>query len=63
MYIGRSLDITVLAEGVEREEEMNVLRAVGILLFQGYLFAKPAVTALPGVPWLSRAAPINTARA
>ena len=47
--IARRLDITVLAEGIETVEEMVVLRAAGISLMQGYLFAKPALDALPPV--------------
>jgi EAL domain-containing protein (putative c-di-GMP-specific phosphodiesterase class I) len=50
--IARELDITVLAEGVENAEELTVLRAAGISLFQGYHFAKPALMALPEVPLL-----------
>lgn len=45
--IARALDIAVIAEGVETEDELVVLRATGIALFQGYLFAKPAIEALP----------------
>ncbi|MDB5521616.1 MAG: signaling protein containing domain [Tardiphaga sp.] len=52
--IARALDITILAEGVETEDELTVLRAAGISLFQGYHFAKPALMALPDVPCLSR---------
>jgi EAL domain-containing protein (putative c-di-GMP-specific phosphodiesterase class I) len=47
--IARTLDIHVLAEGVESDEEIAVLRASGIALFQGYRFAKPALMALPDV--------------
>jgi EAL domain-containing protein (putative c-di-GMP-specific phosphodiesterase class I) len=47
--IARSLNITLLAEGVESEEELAVLRGSGITLFQGYLFAKPDLMALPAV--------------
>lgn len=50
--IARELDITVLAEGVENDHELTVLRAAGISLFQGYHFAKPALMALPDVPLL-----------
>lgn len=32
----------VLAEGVETEEEWRTLEALGVNLFQGYLFARPA---------------------
>lgn len=39
--ICRQLDIAVLAEGVETQAEADTLRAVGIRLFQGYLFARP----------------------
>jgi EAL domain-containing protein (putative c-di-GMP-specific phosphodiesterase class I) len=52
--IAQSLDITLLAEGVENEEEFAVLRGSGISLFQGYLFAKPALMALPPVPGINQ---------
>ncbi|MFD0740131.1 EAL domain-containing protein [Lysobacter koreensis] len=45
----RELGCTVLAEGVETVEEYQTLRAMGITLFQGYLFATPALEALPTV--------------
>jgi EAL domain-containing protein (putative c-di-GMP-specific phosphodiesterase class I) len=51
--IARTLDIKVLAEGVENELELGVLRAAGISLFQGYHFAKPELMGLPAVPLLS----------
>jgi EAL domain-containing protein (putative c-di-GMP-specific phosphodiesterase class I) len=51
--IARELDITVLGEGVESDDELTVLRAAGISLFQGYHFAKPALMALPDVPLLN----------
>ena len=51
--IARELDITVLGEGVENADELAVLRAAGISLFQGYHFAKPALMALPEVPLLN----------
>ncbi|MGV7033854.1 EAL domain-containing protein [Methylobacterium symbioticum] len=47
--MARELGITVLAEGVETVGEMIALRAAGIQLFQGYLFAKPALSSLPPV--------------
>lgn len=53
--IARTLDIQVLAEGVENELELTVLRAAGICLFQGYHFAKPGLMKLPDVPLLSQA--------
>ena len=36
-----ALGVTVLAEGVEDQSELLSLRAAGIKLIQGYLFAKP----------------------
>ncbi len=53
--IARELGVEVLAEGVETAAEFAVLRALGIDLFQGYLFAKPQLEALPTVD-LSRIA-------
>jgi EAL domain-containing protein (putative c-di-GMP-specific phosphodiesterase class I) len=50
--IARALDIKVLAEGIESDQELTVLRAAGISLFQGYHFAKPALMTLPVVPSL-----------
>jgi EAL domain-containing protein (putative c-di-GMP-specific phosphodiesterase class I) len=50
--LGRELDIQLLAEGVETEAELTFLRMAGIRLVQGYLFAKPAVEALPFVEGL-----------
>lgn len=36
-----SLDMDVIAEGVETEEQRNILNARGCFNFQGYLFGKP----------------------
>lgn len=41
--IARSLDIDLLAEGVETKAELGCLRAAGIRLFQGWLFGEAAV--------------------
>lgn len=43
------LNISVVAEGVETMEEAVTLRDLGVRLFQGYLFAKPAVEQLPRI--------------
>lgn len=53
--IARQLGIEVIAEGVETEAELETLRAAGIHLFQGYLFAKPSVASLPAA-WLPQRA-------
>ena len=45
------LRIRVVAEGVERPEEVDALRGVGVRLFQGFLFAAPGVAMLPAVAW------------
>ncbi len=47
--IAAELDITVLAEGIETQEEFLILRESGIRLFQGYWFARPAFEELPAV--------------
>ncbi|WP_372777243.1 putative bifunctional diguanylate cyclase/phosphodiesterase [Litorivivens sp.] len=39
--IGRSLDMKVLAEGVEQDEQRQKLEAMGCHYFQGYLFSRP----------------------
>ncbi|MCP5137793.1 MAG: EAL domain-containing protein [Gammaproteobacteria bacterium] len=44
------LGIDVLAEGVETKEEFEFLKKQGIVLYQGYLFAKPGFECLPSVP-------------
>lgn len=51
--ICRELEIVVIAEGVETSAEFRVLRDLGIDHFQGYLFAKPALAALPQVDWVT----------
>lgn len=42
-----SFNVALVAEGVETIEEYATLRASGIKLMQGYLFAKPAFEELP----------------
>ncbi|MEB7504984.1 EAL domain-containing protein [Arthrobacter koreensis] len=49
LAIAGELEITVLAEGIESEEEFLVLQEAGIRLFQGYWFAQPAFEELPQV--------------
>jgi len=43
--LARELNIVLLAEGIETEAELRVLRDAGIDLFQGYYFAKPRLEA------------------
>jgi EAL domain-containing protein (putative c-di-GMP-specific phosphodiesterase class I) len=47
--ICRELGCTVIAEGIETEEEMRTMRSFGVDLMQGYLFAKPGFESLPEV--------------
>ncbi|MDO9412479.1 MAG: EAL domain-containing protein [Pseudolabrys sp.] len=61
--IARQLDIQVMAEGIETEAELAVLQAAGITLFQGYLFAKPAIGMLPPVTLLGETEPTLRASA
>lgn len=49
MVMARALGITVIAEGIETQRELSTLREAGITLFQGFLFAKPAIERLPDV--------------
>jgi EAL domain-containing protein (putative c-di-GMP-specific phosphodiesterase class I) len=44
-----SMNISVIAEGIETIEEAVALRELGVRLFQGYLFARPALERLPAV--------------
>ncbi|HET9625827.1 MAG TPA: EAL domain-containing protein [Kofleriaceae bacterium] len=45
----KTLEIGIVAEGVETADEYAFLRAQGIELFQGYLFARPGHASLPEV--------------
>jgi EAL domain-containing protein (putative c-di-GMP-specific phosphodiesterase class I) len=45
-----SLHISVIAEGIETLNEAVALRNLGVRLFQGYYFARPAIEQLPVVP-------------
>jgi EAL domain-containing protein (putative c-di-GMP-specific phosphodiesterase class I) len=44
------LHVRVIAEGIETIEEAVAMRALGVHLFQGYLFARPVMEQLPPVP-------------
>lgn len=46
-----SLNIDVVAEGIETLEEYAWLRAEGVRYMQGYLFAKPELETLPSITW------------
>jgi diguanylate cyclase (GGDEF)-like protein len=42
VQLGRSLNIQVVAEGVETQDELDALHAIGCRLVQGYHLARPA---------------------
>lgn len=50
MQVCQELGIAVIAEGVETYEEFAVLQSLGIELFQGYYFARPAFERLANIP-------------
>ena len=41
MLIAETLDLEVIAEGVEYEEQFELLKDLGVSLFQGYYFDEP----------------------
>lgn len=43
--MGKALDLTVVAEGVETEAHFKYLKSINCPLFQGYLFARPMAAA------------------
>ncbi len=50
VQVCNELGMTVVAEGIECYEEFAVLQDMGIELFQGYYFARPAFQSLAQVP-------------
>lgn len=51
LQIGESLNLDVVAEGIESEEQLNILKQQGYHVAQGYLFSKP-LNALDLTIWL-----------
>ncbi|MBG22102.1 MAG: hypothetical protein CMF22_01405 [Idiomarinaceae bacterium] len=43
MSLGRSMNLAVIAEGVETYEQFERLQELGCEFFQGYLFGKPSI--------------------
>jgi EAL domain-containing protein (putative c-di-GMP-specific phosphodiesterase class I) len=43
------MEIRLVAEGVETQEELDALRALGVRYAQGYLFARPGFEHLPAI--------------
>lgn len=46
-----SLEISVIAEGIEKPEEWMWLESAGIYQFQGFLFARPKLNGVPAIAW------------
>lgn len=46
-----ALSIQVIGEGVETQAEVDQLEAMGVHLFQGFVFARPGFESLPAVNW------------
>jgi len=53
VHVCQDLGITPIAEGIETAAELESLQTMGIALFQGYYFAKPAFEALEPVTGFS----------
>ncbi|MEM7183999.1 MAG: EAL domain-containing protein [Spirochaetota bacterium] len=47
----QELEIKVIVEGVETQSEFLTLQAMGVVLFQGFYFARPAYEALAEIAW------------
>ncbi len=45
--MGEALGATIIAEGIETQEELDTLRYLGIRYVQGYLLARPEIGRLP----------------
>lgn len=50
LFLGQAFGIDVIAEGVETDEQLNILRGLGCTRFQGFYFGPPA----PWEPNLNR---------
>jgi len=53
VHLCQDLEIRVVGEGVETLEEARTLRDMGVTLFQGYFFARPAFESLPSLSNMS----------
>ena len=51
VLVCEKLGISVIAEGIETEAEFRAVEDIGVELFQGFFFARPAFEALPAVNW------------
>ncbi len=58
--LGRSLDLEIVAEGIENEVQLDVLRAVGCTLGPGYYFSRPVPAEVFERWWALRRSPAAT---
>jgi EAL domain-containing protein (putative c-di-GMP-specific phosphodiesterase class I)/GGDEF domain-containing protein len=49
LLLARSLGMTVIAEGIENEDELHALHRLGVTLGQGFLLAQPAMEMASGI--------------
>ena len=61
LTLARALDIRTTAEGVETEEQAQVLRSAGVECFQGYLFGRPRPLAELWQPAQDQHGPVEAA--
>ncbi|BAW97558.1 EAL domain protein [[Synechococcus] sp. NIES-970] len=50
LQVAEELSSIIIAEGIETKTELNILLDLGIELFQGFYFAKPAFQSLATIP-------------
>jgi EAL domain-containing protein (putative c-di-GMP-specific phosphodiesterase class I) len=55
----RELGITLIAEGIETEDELSAIRSLGIRYVQGYLIARPMFEGLPSMARMQIAQPLR----
>jgi len=52
LLFGRDLSLTVIAKGIETQEQLSALQAMGCAMAQGY-FISPPLVAEEVLPWLA----------
>jgi len=60
--LGKSLDVTITAEGVETQEQAAMLREFGCPQVQGFLYGYPGAADLEGMAQSGKVTPISAAR-
>lgn len=60
--LGKSLDVTITAEGVETKEQAAMLREFGCPQVQGFLYGYPGAAEAESMPEQTKVTPISAAR-